>query len=44
MKEITKMWLSIAILLFVSSIGIFLKVMHVPAYGTIWLKHILGIK
>lgn len=39
----TTMWLSIAMLGFVISIGILLKVMDVPPYGTEFLKNIFSI-
>lgn len=38
MKEKTKMWWSIAFLLFVVSIGILLKMMDVPFYGIQFMK------
>ncbi|WP_268876050.1 hypothetical protein [Gottfriedia luciferensis] len=40
----TKMWLNIALLLFVVSIGILLKVMNVTPYGIIFLKEFFGAK
>lgn len=39
----TNMWLAIALLAFVVSIGILLKVMDVPPYGTDFLKDIFNI-
>ncbi|MFF2878129.1 hypothetical protein ACFVR2_17590 [Gottfriedia sp. NPDC057991] len=39
-NTITYMWSSIALLLFVVSIGILLKIMHVPPYGTDFIKNI----
>ena len=38
------MWLGLALLGFVISIGILLKVFHVPPCGTNFLKDILPIK
>jgi len=41
MKEKTKMWWSIAFLLFVVSIGVVLKMMDVPPYGIKFIEDFL---
>ncbi|GGI10938.1 hypothetical protein [Gottfriedia solisilvae] len=44
MKENTKMWWSIAFLLFVVSIGAVLKMMDVPPYGIEFMKDLFNLK
>jgi len=44
MNEKTKMWWSIAFLLFVVSIGVVLKMMEVPSYGIELMKDLFKLK